>query len=456
MNSIVETEIKLRASRETLHALRSHPLLAQNDGWRRSELGNQYYDTANRDLARARVALRVRRDGEQFIQTLKSRGRSVAGFSERDEWNWPVPGAALDISKLTDDCWPAALTGLPRADLRPVFSTDFVREKTEISHGTGESQIRVEAALDLGQVIAGECQEEICELELELHQGQPVALLQFACELAKQLPLIPCDISKAERGYRLLDRDSYQVRLGAPHLSAELCLDEAFAELAWHLLGSCQRLAEQYRFNGNWKLIHHWLQYLQELRALLASPGQAVPRASSSQLRQTLDELLADWQPLLAAGEQDQDARQLANARLAEEFQRTRWGHWSLQLAGWLLGKGWTQTRNAHGQQLGQLPLGRWLTQQLRAECQKLALPRWHDDPAGLADQLPRLQRVLVWLHFARNLLDIVDADQLYGELGKLAALLRQPDDPQSPHRSMLGQQVNRTTSLTAWKVLAN
>ena len=76
-----ETEIKLRVSRETLAALRDHPLLKKRNksGWQRCELFNQYFDTPSRDLAGARVALRLRRDGEQVIQTLKSRGQSVAG-----------------------------------------------------------------------------------------------------------------------------------------------------------------------------------------------------------------------------------------------------------------------------------------------------------------------------------------------------------------------------------------
>ena len=86
----------LRASRETLLALREHPLLKKRNksGWSRHELFNQYYDTAERDLAHARVALRLRRDGEQFIQTLKSRGQSVAGLSERNEWDWYGQGQA--------------------------------------------------------------------------------------------------------------------------------------------------------------------------------------------------------------------------------------------------------------------------------------------------------------------------------------------------------------------------
>ncbi|MDV3443726.1 CYTH domain-containing protein, partial [Pseudomonas otitidis] len=103
-----ETEIKLRASRETLDALRDHPLLKKRikGGWETRELFNQYYDTPARDLAQARVALRMRRDGDQFIQTLKTRGQSVAGLSERNEWDWYLPKAKLDTKKLSDECWP--------------------------------------------------------------------------------------------------------------------------------------------------------------------------------------------------------------------------------------------------------------------------------------------------------------------------------------------------------------
>lgn len=104
-----ETEIKLRASAATLDALRAHPLLKKRckDGWQRHELSNCYYDTDTRDLAHAKVALRVRRDGDRYIQTLKSRGQSVAGLSERNEWEWPLSDATLDTARFDDSCWPA-------------------------------------------------------------------------------------------------------------------------------------------------------------------------------------------------------------------------------------------------------------------------------------------------------------------------------------------------------------
>jgi inorganic triphosphatase YgiF len=247
---VKETEIKLRVSRDTLAALREHPLLKKRNkgGWEQRELFNQYYDTPARDLAQAKVALRIRRDGDAFIQTLKSRGQSIAGLSERNEYDWYLEQAELDLSKLDDSCWPVALADLDKTLLQPIFSTDFIRERADIAWGRGKAKVVIEAALDLGKVIAGEGEEEICELELELRQGEPEALLELAAELAADLPLMPCDISKAERGYRLFDASSYSLSLPAPELNAEMSLDDGFAAITCHLLGSSQREL----FRENW------------------------------------------------------------------------------------------------------------------------------------------------------------------------------------------------------------
>ncbi|MFZ6049050.1 inorganic triphosphatase [Pseudomonas sp. CR3202] len=449
-----ETEIKLRASRETLEALRDHPLLKKRNksGWERRELFNQYFDTPERDLAQARVALRLRRDGEQFIQTLKTRGQSVAGLSERNEWDWYLTKAKLDPKKLTDDCWPASLAELDKKQLGPIFTTDFNRDRAEIAWGRGKAKVVIEAALDLGKVIAGKQEEEICELELELRQGEPEALLELAAELAADLPLMPCDISKAERGYRLYDANSYHLSLPAPALSAELALDDAFAALAWHLLGASQRLAEQYRFNSHWKLLVDWLQQLVDLRALLGSLGQAAPRASSHGLREALDALLQDWRPRIQAGEQDEAARHAAPQQFAEELAGTRWGLFSLNASRWLLTRAWTVERNARGTRQGQATLGNWLPRFLGEEGQALKPELYKRQPEDLAEQLPRLERLLVWLRLARQVLEVVEIDRCYGELAKFAELAGQPLDAEV--LATRSEQAQTLISLRSWKAL--
>ncbi|GGJ95253.1 CYTH domain-containing protein [Pseudomonas matsuisoli] len=450
-----ETEIKLRASRETLTALRDHPLLKKRskDGWTTHELLNQYFDTADRDLARARVALRIRRDGEQFIQTLKSRGQSVAGLSERNEWDWYLDKPKLDPKKLTNECWPASLADLDKKQLKPLFTTDFVRQKTEIAWGRGKSKVVIEAALDLGNVIAGKQKEEICELELELRQGEPAALLELAATLAADLPLMPCDISKAERGYRLFDAGSYSLNLPQPALTPETTVDDAFTAIAWHLLGSSQRLAEQYRFNGHWKLLEDWFSHLQDLRALLSSVGQAIPRSSSHALRERLDALLNHWEPIVTDGAADEAIRHAAPARFAEELDNPRWGVLSLALSQWLFGQGWTVERNSRGSKQGKAPLESWLPRQLGEEMQALRLDLYAQrQPEDLGEQQPRLQRLLVWLRLARTVLEVEEADRLYGELDKLYALARTPIDETVLEARQ--QQALKVQSLKAWKAL--
>jgi len=449
---VKETEIKLRVSRATLAALREHPLLIERSehGWQRHELFNQYYDTPARDLARSRVALRLRRDGERYIQTLKSRGQSIAGLSERNEWDWYLDQPSLDPERLDDQCWPAELAALDKSTLRPIFSTDFVRDKADLAWQRDGQRVAVEAALDLGSVVADGRQEEICELELELREGEPGALLELALALAADLPLMPCDISKAERGYRLFDPASYALALPSPRPDTEQPLDEAFPALAWHLLGASQRLAEQYRFNGHWKLLEQWLAQLVDLRALLASLGQAAPRASTSGLRGALDALIGDWRPRLLAGRDAAPARQDAVAAFAAELEQTRWGLFSLEASRWLLEGAWRNRRSTAGERQGAVPLGRWLAHQLADEARGLPLARLSQRAEGLADQLPRLERMLVWLRLARGALEIPEPDRLYGELVKLAELAAAPEatGEQRAH------QAQTVATLKPWKAL--
>ncbi|WP_339488830.1 CYTH domain-containing protein [Pseudomonas sp. EL_65y_Pfl2_R95] len=449
-----ETEIKLRISRETLEALRAHPLLKKRSkaGWEQHELLNQYFDTPARDLAQAKVALRLRRDGDAFIQTLKSRGQSVAGLSERNEWDWQLAKAKLDLKKLDESCWPAELAELDKKLLKPIFTTDFTRQKTDIAWGRGKSKVIIEAALDLGKVIADGKEEEICELELELRQGEPEALLELAAELAADLPLMPCDISKAERGYRLFDANSYSLSLPAPELNGELSLDDSLTAIAWHLLGSSQRLAEQYRFNGHWRLLNDWLEQLIDLRALLGSLGQAAPRSSSSELRQILDNLLNDWRPRLHAGQWDEAARANAPAQFAEELNNTRWGQLSLNLSRWLLARSWTIERNNRGNRQGAAPLANWLPTLIAEEGASLQLKRYQQQPEDLAEQLPRIERLLAWLRLARSILEVAEVDRLYGEMIKLSELAHREIDEEC--LSARKAQAIAVASLKSWRQL--
>lgn len=106
----------------------------------------------------------------------------------------------MDLALLPQEVWP---NGEPPADLasrvQPLFSTDFYREKWLVDVDGS----RIEIALDLGEVKAGECAEPICELELELLSGETRAVLKLANQLVSQAGLRQGSLSKAARGYHL-------------------------------------------------------------------------------------------------------------------------------------------------------------------------------------------------------------------------------------------------------------
>ena len=462
-----ETEIKLRISPDALSALRNHPLLQERlqGDWTTGTLYNQYYDTANRELAAARVALRVRRDGEQFIQTLKSSGQSVAGLSERSEWDWTVDAAALDLTLLDDSCWPASLAPLDKLNLLPVFTTDFQRTKAMLQWERDGEKVDVEVALDQGTVVADGREEPICELELELRAGPPAALLELAVTLAEDVALMPCDISKAERGYRLFDPASYDLRLDAHDWSVDTRVDQVIATAGWQLLGHTQRLAEQYRFSGQWKLFRELLTNLTSLRAFFGVFDLALPRSAAQPFTPALDQLIASWRPLVLSGWADDEDGRAAREQAPQLFEQAvadpRWGRLFIGLALWLHTAGWTANRPPRGERVGELPLPRWLLAAVAREIQELRVPHHNDPDSDISewmDQQPRLNRLHFLLAQFRDQLEAPEPDRLFGELNKLQALLEQyplVDEELRPGLlTALRKQGQRLRKLNAWREL--
>jgi inorganic triphosphatase YgiF len=62
----------------------------------------------------------------------------------------------------------------------------------------------IECSLDQGEIRAGEQRVPLCEVELELKIGHPARLFELALGLQEGIPLKLENISKAERGYRLI------------------------------------------------------------------------------------------------------------------------------------------------------------------------------------------------------------------------------------------------------------
>lgn len=196
---IVETELKLHISPEHLQKLKRHPFTRSLSASRAvtQKLYSIYYDTPDLELRRQAMALRLRRVGRQWMQTLKGGGQVSAGLHQRNEWETPVPSEQLDL-----DVLKAGGGELPRGvrhRLQPVFVTDFSRNVRLVDFKGAQ----IELCMDSGEIRAGQASCPISELELELKSGAPQQLFKLALALLDIVPLDVEHTSKAEYGYLL-------------------------------------------------------------------------------------------------------------------------------------------------------------------------------------------------------------------------------------------------------------
>jgi len=198
-----EIELKLAVSTSDLPALRRR--LARLGKGDELEVDNVYFDTADRLLRGHRMALRVRRIGGRWVQTLKTEARASA-LSARGEWEVPAPRGRLDLLRFPETPLSSLLQAHPQARLLPAFRTWFRRTIWQADGGA------IEIALDQGEIVAGERRAPLLELELELKSGSVETLTRLALELAgtgsDALALRPAVDSKALRGYRLAAGES--------------------------------------------------------------------------------------------------------------------------------------------------------------------------------------------------------------------------------------------------------
>ncbi len=201
-----ETELKLTLDAHDLPRLLTHPLLAAPAQVQR--LLNTYFDTPDLALQARRMAVRERQAGEQWLLTVKTAGHSDGGLSRRREWEGPTTPGALGFATLVDDPALAAELLALRPALRPLFATDFERQRWLLAHAGAQ----IEVALDQGQIrVPGTAlAQPLLELELELLDGPESALFALADALRQPpqgpVALTPSDTSKAQRGMALWRR----------------------------------------------------------------------------------------------------------------------------------------------------------------------------------------------------------------------------------------------------------
>lgn len=203
-----ELELKFQVPAEAQKALRRE-LLAR--GARSTRLIARYFDTPDDLLAKHRVALRLRKEGRRWVQTLKASGASVV---DRLEHNVPlqVPAGTdpqLDLSRHVGTPAGKALQdalGSTSPDaLVERYATDVLRLAAQFKWPGSE----VEAALDIGCLRSGDLERPICELELEHLAGGLDGLFELARLWRDHAGLWLDSRSKSQRGSVMATRQMY-------------------------------------------------------------------------------------------------------------------------------------------------------------------------------------------------------------------------------------------------------
>ncbi|WP_142984611.1 CYTH domain-containing protein [Atlantibacter hermannii] len=373
-----EIELKFIVLPAALDAVRTVLNGLSSDHHAPRQLLNVYYETPDNQLRQHGIGLRVRGDNGRYEMTMKTAGRVIGGVHQHPEYNIPLESAELALAHFPAEVWPEGLT--PEAlqhDVKPLFTTDFNREKWVVTR----NESRIELALDEGTVQAGELSEPLCELEMELLEGQLSDLLKLARQLVAVSGLRQGNLSKAARGYHLAQgnpprplRPLTIVKM-QPKSNVEQGLQNALEAALSHW-----QYHEELWVRGN-KLAKAQVQHaIGMVRHTFALFGGVVPRKASARLRDLLTQcevsLVSD-----ASVETLAFGSQLSTAKLA--------------LTEWLLTQGWQPFIDDNARRKLNDSFKRYADIHLSrhaAELKQAFLNPWSE---RYSDQLPRLYREL-------------------------------------------------------------
>ena len=180
-----------------------------------------YFDTADGALAASGLVLRLRKEGNYWVQTAKA---STSNALDRLEHNVTIEKSSsktsskssakskampsIDLSRHDSELVGKKITRalkLSRNAAKPVliaqYETDVQRLKFSVDH-LGSI---IEIALDQGMVVNGARSVALCELEIELKEGKPEHAVALARLWCAQYGLWLSSITKPMKGQRLQD-----------------------------------------------------------------------------------------------------------------------------------------------------------------------------------------------------------------------------------------------------------
>ena len=207
------TEFELKFEIPPAHMLRVAAALKEGK-ISRQRLQARYFDTADGALAAQGLVVRIRKEGRRWVQTAKG---PTSRLLERLEHNVPLaqPTAGteptVDLARHTGTpvgkAIAKALNLQPGEDFppfTPIYETDVHRTTRLLEHAGSVMEI----ALDQGRIQSGVQSVDICELEVELKQGQPEHAVALARQWCADYGLSVSSISKSMKCQRLRNPDA--------------------------------------------------------------------------------------------------------------------------------------------------------------------------------------------------------------------------------------------------------
>ncbi|MHA3091704.1 CYTH domain-containing protein [Acinetobacter brisouii] len=171
------------------------------------ELHARYFDTADSKLAAEHIAIRIRKEGNVWIQTLKGAGENpLQRYEHEVNLGESTQAPELDLSVYKEE--PHALKLLKNA-LGDDFNGLILKFETIVQRAYRVVQFnnsKIEICLDRGVVQNVDEQREIYEVEFELKQGQISDLIQLTQQWVKKYHIWLDVRSKAERGNLLAQK----------------------------------------------------------------------------------------------------------------------------------------------------------------------------------------------------------------------------------------------------------
>lgn len=207
----MEIELKLVVQEDALSRLESDffPFLKAEVIRTEKSVFNDYYDTPEHLLGKRKMGFRVRAIDGGFEQTVKTQGQVQGGLHQRPEYNVKLAAPIPDLSQFDEDIWGDDFDVRTVNDaIVKLFTTEFQRTQFDIRTNKGH----LELVLDIGEVKTEQDSLPIQEIELELKQGEASLLFDMAEKIAKIMPIRVSNLTKAGRGYQLVQGNRIAVR----------------------------------------------------------------------------------------------------------------------------------------------------------------------------------------------------------------------------------------------------